>query len=180
MAEPPFQAPSPSGRPDADEALSLMMLALRAFFFFCSIASSFLIMALVMFLLLAVAGYCETRQWRAMVTSFLDKIPHGVYIVPSSPSPPPSTSDGGVPEHQLDHCVICMEEYAGGERLWVMPACKHVFHEACIKQWLFNPPLTCPICRVRVIQSSDDDVAAAADDDDDGDDIDTPLLVGTY
>ncbi|CAL9080657.1 unnamed protein product [Musa acuminata var. zebrina] len=175
MAEPPVQAPSPSSAPDADEPSSFLMLVFHAFLFFCSFGSGILIMAAVMFLLLALVRYCDTLQLRSMVTSFLDKIPHGIYVVPSSPSLLPSTSDD-VPEHQLHHCVICMEEYAGGEQLWVMPACKHVFHEACIKQWLFKPPLTCPICRVHVIQTDDDD----ADDDDDDGDIETPLLVGTF
>ncbi|URD73362.1 Zinc finger, C3HC4 type (RING finger) [Musa troglodytarum] len=173
MAEPPIQAPSPSSAPDVDEPSSFFMLVFQGFLFFFSVACSFLIMAAVMFLLLAIIRYCDTRQLRSMVTCFIDKIPHGIYVVPSSPSLLPSTSDD-IPEHQLDHCVICMEEYAGGEQLWVVPACKHVFHEACIKQWLFKPPLTCPICRVHMIESSDDD------DNDNDNDIETPLLVGTF
>ncbi|URD76823.1 Zinc finger, C3HC4 type (RING finger) [Musa troglodytarum] len=129
-------------------------------------------MAAVMFLLLAIVRYCDTRQWGSVVVSFLDKIPHGIYVVPSSPSLLPSTSDD-IPEHQLDHCVICMEEYAGGERLWVMPACKHVFHEACIEQWLLKPALTCPICRGRVIHA---EAATAGSDGDDDNNIETPFL----
>ena len=177
MAEPPVQAPSPSSAPDADEPSSFLMLVFHAFLFFCSFGSGILIMAAVMFLLLALVRYCDTLQWRSMVTSFLDKIPHGIYVVPSSPSLLPSTSDD-VPEHQLHHCVICMEEYAGGERLWVMPACKHAFHEACIQQWLLKPALTCPICRDHVIHAQATTSGNDGDDDDD-DNIEAPLLVGT-
>ncbi|CAL9071511.1 unnamed protein product [Musa textilis] len=172
MAEPPIQAPSPSTVSDAGEP-SIMMLAFQ-FSLTCLLPfSSFLFVAVVIVIVMSICDCYDTRQWRSKVASLLNKIPHGIYVVPSSPSRLPSTSDD-VPEHQLHHCVICMEEYAGGEQLWVMPACKHVFHEACIKRWLLKPAFTCPICRDRVIESSDDD----NDDNDNG--IETPLLVGTY
>ncbi|KAJ8497597.1 hypothetical protein OPV22_008149 [Ensete ventricosum] len=180
MAEPPIQAPSPSSVPGEGEP-SFMMLAFHVFLACVFPASSLLLMAAVMFLLMSICGCYETRQWRSKVASFLNKIPHGIYVVPSSPSLPPSPSDGGVPEHRLDHCVICMEEYAGGERLWVMPACKHVFHEACIQQWFLKPALTCPVCRDHVIHV-EATTAAGSDGgggDDDGNNIETPLLVGT-
>ncbi|CAL9071513.1 unnamed protein product [Musa textilis] len=174
MAEPPIQAPSPSSAPDADEP-SLMLLVFHIFLICLVGGFSCLLLAAVVFLLAALCRCFETRRWRSMAASFLNKIPHGIYVVPSSPSLLPSTSDD-VPEHRLDHCVICMEEYAGGERLWVMPACKHVFHEACIEQWLLKPALTCPICRGRVIHA---EAAGSDGDDDDDNNIETPLLVGT-
>ncbi|THU63276.1 hypothetical protein C4D60_Mb01t14040 [Musa balbisiana] len=174
MAEPPIQAPSPSSVPDAGEP-SFMMLAFEFFLACVFPVSSFLLVAAVMFLVVSICDCYETREWRSKVASFLNKIPHGIYVVPSSPSRLPSTSDD-VPEHQLHHCVICMEEYAGGEQLWVMPACKHVFHEACITQWLLKPALTCPICRDHVIHV---EATTSGSDDDDDNNIETPLLVGT-
>ncbi|RWW41032.1 hypothetical protein BHE74_00053511 [Ensete ventricosum] len=161
MAEAPTQAPSPSSAPDADEPSDMLIVF--------NIFLTYLLMIAVVFLLAFLCRCYETRRWRSMAASFLNKIPHGIYVVPS-------TSDG-VPEHRLDHCVICMEEYAGGERLWVMPACKHVFHQVCIEQWLLKPALTCPICRDHVIHV---EASTAGSDDGDGDDnIDTPFLVGT-
>ncbi|CAD5190344.1 unnamed protein product [Musa acuminata subsp. malaccensis] len=174
MAEPPIQAPSPSSVPDAGEP-SFMTIAFQLFLAYVFPISSFLFVAAVMFLVVSICDCYETREWRSKVARFLNKIPHGIYVVPSSPSRLPSTSDD-VPEHQLHHCVICMEEYAGGEQLWVMPACKHVFHEACIKQWLLEPALTCPICRDHVIHV---EATTSGGGDDDDDNIETPLLVGT-
>ncbi|CAD5190345.1 unnamed protein product [Musa acuminata subsp. malaccensis] len=176
MAEPPSQVPSPSSAPDAEEP-SLMLIVLRILLIHLATGSGFLLLVAVVFLLMALCHCFETRRWRSMAASFLNKIPHGIYVVPSSPSRLPSTSDD-VPEHRLDHCVICMEEYAGGERLWVMPACKHAFHEACIQQWLLKPALTCPICRDHVIHAQATTSGNDGDDDDD-DNIETPLLVGT-
>ncbi|RZS09568.1 hypothetical protein BHM03_00040664 [Ensete ventricosum] len=168
MAEAPTQAPSPSSAPDADEP-SDMLIVFNIFLTYLATGSGCLLMVAVVFLLAFLCRCYETRRWRSMAASFLNKIPHGIYVVPS-------TSDG-VPEHRLDHCVICMEEYAGGERLWVMPACKHVFHQVCIEQWLLKPALTCPICRDHVIHV---EASTAGSDDGDGDDnIDTPFLAGT-
>lgn len=43
-------------------------------------------------------------------------------------------------------CVICSESFKEGEWSRELPACGHVFHPDCIKEWLVNNP-TCPICR---------------------------------
>ena len=47
-------------------------------------------------------------------------------------------------------CAICYEglESAGGGRVVTMPCdASHVFHEACIKQWLLRHDDSCPLCR---------------------------------
>lgn len=47
-------------------------------------------------------------------------------------------------------CAICLEEFVDGESCRVFHACKHLFHSACIDNWLrLNP--SCPICRNYVI-----------------------------
>lgn len=48
-----------------------------------------------------------------------------------------------------DQCVICCAEYSessADQRFCELPVCKHVFHEACLEQWLSRAS-NCPICR---------------------------------
>jgi HrpA-like RNA helicase len=68
--------------------------------------------------------------------------------------PPPVTFDElenflyQLPRKQDDetNCSICMNEYVPGEIL-VNLNCKHEYHTACIKEWLYNHSRTCPLCR---------------------------------
>ncbi|CAI0387562.1 unnamed protein product [Linum tenue] len=46
-------------------------------------------------------------------------------------------------------CAICLEDYNGGEPCRIMPVCKHMFHVACIDNWL-RVNITCPVCRQRI------------------------------
>ncbi|XP_022773837.1 RING-H2 finger protein ATL78-like [Durio zibethinus] len=43
-------------------------------------------------------------------------------------------------------CVICLSEFAAGERLRILPKCNHGFHVCCIDQWLSSHS-SCPTCR---------------------------------
>ncbi|CAN0910617.1 Putative RING-H2 finger protein ATL71 [Linum grandiflorum] len=45
-------------------------------------------------------------------------------------------------------CAICLAEYLNGDILRLLPDCHHVFHAACVDQWLLmKNHSTCPICR---------------------------------
>jgi hypothetical protein len=43
-------------------------------------------------------------------------------------------------------CNICMDEYKQDDNV-VKLFCKHYFHKDCIKNWLCDERVTCPICR---------------------------------
>ncbi|XVE82482.1 hypothetical protein DITRI_Ditri16bG0008400 [Diplodiscus trichospermus] len=72
----------------------------------------------------------------------LGSIPVHVYGSESSPPSLLATSN----------CAICLEDYVAGDRVRVLPRCKHMFHKSCIEEWLQVPSLHCPICRDRVLE----------------------------
>ncbi|KAF8405872.1 hypothetical protein HHK36_007950 [Tetracentron sinense] len=43
-------------------------------------------------------------------------------------------------------CVICLSEFAPGERIRILPKCNHGFHVQCIDKWL-TAHFSCPTCR---------------------------------
>lgn len=49
-------------------------------------------------------------------------------------------------------CVICLSEFAPGERVKVLPKCNHGFHVRCIDRWL-NSHSSCPTCRHCLIET---------------------------
>ncbi|KAL6839616.1 hypothetical protein ACP4OV_030555 [Aristida adscensionis] len=47
-------------------------------------------------------------------------------------------------------CVICLEELRRGQLCSEVPACRHMFHEGCIRVWAWKHN-SCPLCRVRIV-----------------------------
>jgi hypothetical protein len=43
-------------------------------------------------------------------------------------------------------CSICLEEFQGGQKQRMLP-CSHVFHAACVDEWLTTRRAVCPICK---------------------------------
>lgn len=45
-------------------------------------------------------------------------------------------------------CALCIDEYeTGDEVVWSNLQCPHVFHKACLMEWLSKGKKRCPICR---------------------------------
>jgi hypothetical protein len=49
-----------------------------------------------------------------------------------------------------EECAVCLAEYARGEEVRVLPACRHGFHRECVDRWLLTRAPTCPVCRAAV------------------------------
>lgn len=50
---------------------------------------------------------------------------------------------------ELDECVICLDEFVGGDQVRVLP-CQHgnhAFHASCIGKWLSERSSVCPLCK---------------------------------
>ncbi|GJM98261.1 hypothetical protein PR202_ga15251 [Eleusine coracana subsp. coracana] len=48
-----------------------------------------------------------------------------------------------------DDCAVCLGELQRGEDVKQLPACAHLFHDACVDAWL-RLHVTCPVCRFPV------------------------------
>ncbi|RLM55469.1 hypothetical protein C2845_PM10G06410 [Panicum miliaceum] len=46
--------------------------------------------------------------------------------------------------------AICLDELRQGQLCSEVPACRHIFHEECIRAWA-RKKNTCPLCRARVV-----------------------------
>ncbi|KAL7615968.1 hypothetical protein Lser_V15G00075 [Lactuca serriola] len=52
-------------------------------------------------------------------------------------------------QHVLE-CAVCLIEFTDHEVLRLLPECNHVFHRACIDEWLALR-VTCPVCRASLV-----------------------------
>lgn len=56
------------------------------------------------------------------------------------------------PPKQEERCSICFEDVTNkGERICILPKCRHRFHTECIIPWLATQS-RCPLCNMRVCQ----------------------------
>ena len=49
-------------------------------------------------------------------------------------------------DYSNKECNICMDEYKINDKIIILD-CKHIFHRRCIKHWLLQEKVTCPVCR---------------------------------
>uniref|UniRef100_A0A0E0A615 RING-type E3 ubiquitin transferase n=1 Tax=Oryza glumipatula TaxID=40148 RepID=A0A0E0A615_9ORYZ len=92
--------------------------------------------------------------------TFIDALPVFVYR---------AVVGAGIRKDDPFDCAVCLCEFAGDDKLRLLPTCGHAFHVPCIDAWLLSHS-TCPICRGSVLAA-----AAAADDDDDDSSASTPV-----
>ncbi|RWR82276.1 RING-H2 finger protein ATL78 [Cinnamomum micranthum f. kanehirae] len=71
-------------------------------------------------------------------------------------------------------CVICLSEFAQGERIRVLPKCNHGFHLKCIDKWLSNHG-SCPTCRECLLDTCQKIVGCPRDGSSDPQRIISPL-----
>mmetsp|Transcript_47266 Transcript_47266/g.75486 ORF Transcript_47266/g.75486 Transcript_47266/m.75486 type:complete len:381 (+) Transcript_47266:59-1201(+) len=76
--------------------------------------------------------------------------PASTYAISSLPHVMVTLRD--IEQNQNDSCVVCLDTLAVGNRASRVP-CGHLFHEACILDWLKNSN-QCPVCRYEL--STDD------------------------
>ncbi|KAK9110476.1 hypothetical protein Sjap_018536 [Stephania japonica] len=66
---------------------------------------------------------------------------------------PTVTYSAGMKMPGLDtECIICLSDFAPGERLRFLPKCNHGFHVRCIDKWLMSHS-SCPTCRQCLIDT---------------------------
>ncbi|CAN6198079.1 unnamed protein product [Urochloa humidicola] len=47
-------------------------------------------------------------------------------------------------------CAICLDELRHGQLCSEVPACRHIFHEGCIRAWA-RKKNSCPLCRAKIV-----------------------------
>ncbi|XP_037438249.1 E3 ubiquitin-protein ligase Os03g0188200-like [Triticum dicoccoides] len=82
----------------------------------------------------------------------LETIPVRVVVLQQQQQP--GDVIGGRKEEEVDaeagDCAVCLAEYAAGDEVRVLPACRHGFHRECVDRWLLTRAPTCPVCRATV------------------------------
>ncbi|MBA0665538.1 hypothetical protein Gohar_021666 [Gossypium harknessii] len=82
---------------------------------------------------------------------------------PTSHAPPPPPNRGldvaainalpvtmfTVGEALGSECCICLGVFEDGEKVKVLPVCKHTYHPQCVDRWL-SAESSCPLCRSSV------------------------------
>ncbi|KAE8714450.1 RING-H2 finger protein ATL74 [Hibiscus syriacus] len=84
---------------------------------------------------------CRRRESPATTTGLkkrdLERIPVAVY--------------GTGVRFTSGECPICLGEFLDGDKVKVLPKCKHGFHVRCIDKWLLSRS-SCPNCRHSLLQ----------------------------
>lgn len=60
-------------------------------------------------------------------------------------------------------CAICIDEFEFGEKLTLLPRCRHAFHRECIHEWLTERQGCCPLCKVDVLEPDPEEAPGELD-----------------
>ncbi|CAN7010492.1 RING-H2 finger protein ATL66 [Brassica rapa] len=52
-------------------------------------------------------------------------------------------------EEEMEECCICLGGLEEGEKMKVLPMCRHCYHCECVDRWLMTES-SCPLCRVSI------------------------------
>lgn len=56
------------------------------------------------------------------------------------------------PSEMHSTCSICIDDFEAGEKVRMLPRCRHIFHTDCILPWLTERQGCCPLCKTEVIE----------------------------
>jgi E3 ubiquitin-protein ligase ATL7/58/59 len=84
---------------------------------------------------------------RGLKKSIRDGLPVIIYNEKLTTTSSSSTSATVLMDNQ---CVVCLGDYQKNETLQQLPVCSHIFHKACVDEWLANNS-TCPLCRMSLL-----------------------------
>ncbi|KAH7841591.1 hypothetical protein Vadar_031848 [Vaccinium darrowii] len=115
--------------------------------------------AVVLFAVLLVITFlflysrCRYRHLHAAYTSS----PHVTHAPPSQPRglDPSTIKSFSIVLHTTSsekktadesECCICLGVFGDGEKVKVLPNCRHCFHSECVDKWL-SSQASCPLCR---------------------------------
>jgi hypothetical protein len=93
-----------------------------------------------------ISNLCHNMPFNAAPKDSLRAFAHAIYS--SGESPSSTASEGGTA------CAICLESYEDGQHLLQLPCdppAHHMFHTACITQWLSRSS-SCPLCKKIVVR----------------------------
>ncbi|GMI89914.1 Arabidopsis Toxicos en Levadura 72, DAF-Like gene 1 [Hibiscus trionum] len=65
--------------------------------------------------------------------------------------------------YRSTECPICLGEFEDGEKVRVLPKCKHGFHVRCIDTWLVSHS-SCPNCRISLLEYCTENAETSAED----------------
>ncbi|VAI35150.1 unnamed protein product [Triticum turgidum subsp. durum] len=83
----------------------------------------------------------------------LEGIPVRVVVMQQQQQPHDAAGGRKIEEEndaEAGDCAVCLAEYAAGDEVRVLPACRHGFHRECVDRWLLTRAPTCPVCRAPV------------------------------
>eukprot|EP00934_Nitzschia_sp_Nitz4_P003206 Nitzschia sp. Nitz4//scaffold119_size111653//28316//29500//NITZ4_004183-RA/size111653-processed-gene-0.30-mRNA-1//-1//CDS//3329533815//3196//frame0 len=81
-------------------------------------------------------------------------LPEIIYRVPEDEELATDTPDERT---SCTACSICIEDFESGERVRILPRCRHGFHTDCVLPWLTERQGCCPLCKTVVLPESDEE-----------------------